>query len=83
VRDTTTLAQLHDILQILFDWSGEHLHAFHIHGKDYGSTSADTRGVQLHDFRLRLGERFRYVYDFGAYWHCDVRLEATLPVGAR
>ncbi len=82
VYSDTTLAQLHDILQLVFDWSDEHLHEFHIHGKDYGSNSASTRFVQLNDFRLRPGERFRYVYDFGAYWQCDVRLESTLPIDA-
>ncbi len=80
VYSDTTLAQLHDILQLVFDWSGEHLHEFHIYGRDYGSNGADTRSVRLSDFRLHPGERFRYVYDFGAYWQCDVRLESTLPV---
>jgi hypothetical protein len=75
----TTLAHLHTILQIIFDWSGEHLHTFHLHGKDYGSNGADTRHVRLGTFRLRRGERFRYVYDYGAYWQCDMRLEAILP----
>jgi Plasmid pRiA4b ORF-3-like protein len=83
VRRDTTLAQLHDILQFLFDWSGEHLHEFHIYGKDYGSNGADTRDVRLSDFRLHPGERFRYVYDFGAYWQCDIRLEASLPASAK
>lgn len=78
VRHDTTLAQLHHILQFLFDWSGEHLHEFHIYGKDYGDNGADTRDVRLRDFRLRPGERFWYVYDFGAYWQCDIRLEASL-----
>ena len=48
-----------------------------------GSTAAvghSTRGVRLHDLRLHRGERFRYVYDFGAYWECDIRLEALLPL---
>jgi hypothetical protein len=61
------------------DWSGEHLHTFHIHGKDYGSNGADTRQIRLSALRLRRGERFRYVYDYGAYWQCDIRLEAMLP----
>jgi hypothetical protein len=74
----TTLAQLHAILQIVFDWSGEHLHTFHIHGKDYGSNGADTHHVRLSAFRFRRGERFRYVYDYGAYWQCDIRLEAIV-----
>jgi len=74
VDSDTTLAQLHDILQLVFDWSGENLHEFHIYGRDYGSNGADTQSVRLSDFRLHSGERFRYVYDFGAYWQCDVRL---------
>jgi len=81
-RDTT-LAQLHNILQLLFDWSGEHLHEFHIYGKGYGSNGADTRDVRLSEFRLHRGERFWYVYDFEAYWQCDIRLEASLPVDAK
>lgn len=80
VHDDTTLAQLHDIMQILFDWHHEHLFDFHIYGKDYGTGGADTRGAILRQFQFRKGERFRYVYDYTAYWVCDIRLEATLPV---
>ena len=80
VRDDTTLAQLHDIIQILFEWQDEHLHDFHIFSKDYGTSGADTRAAILSQFRLRKGERFRYVYDYYAYWVCDIRLEAILPV---
>jgi hypothetical protein len=36
VTSDTSLAELHDALQIAFDWSDEHLHRFRIHGKDYG-----------------------------------------------
>ena len=45
VRSDTTLAHLHAILQILFTWSDKHLHSFHIHGKEYGSSGAPTCGV--------------------------------------
>ena len=31
VRDDTTLAQLHDLIQILFKWRHEHLYDFHIY----------------------------------------------------
>jgi hypothetical protein len=83
VRSETTLAQLHLILQIVFAWSDEHLHSFHIHGREYGSSGAPTRGVLLRDLGLHRGERFRYVYDFGAYWECDIHLEALLPLAPR
>jgi len=83
VHRDTTLAHLHTLLQILFAWSDEHLHSFHIHGKEYGSSGAPTCGVLLRDFCLHCGERFRYVYDFGAHWECDIRLEALLPLAPR
>jgi len=83
VPSKTPLAHLHIILQILFAWSDEHLHSFHIHGKEYGSSGASTDGVRLRDLCLHRGERFRYVYDFGAYWECDIRLEALLHPAPR
>jgi hypothetical protein len=36
VISETSLAELHEILQNAFDWSGEHLHRFLIHGAAYG-----------------------------------------------
>ena len=66
VRSDMTLAYLHTLLQVVFAWSDEHLHSFYIHGREYGSDGAPTGDVRLHDLRLHRGERFRYVYDFGA-----------------
>jgi hypothetical protein len=79
VRSDTTLAHLHCMLQILFAWSDEHLHHFHIFGKDYGSNAAGTRHVTLQRFGFQPGERFRYVYNYYAPWQCDLRLETTVP----
>jgi hypothetical protein len=79
VRSDTTLAHLHRMLQILFAWSDDHLHHFHIFGKDYGSNAADTRHVTLQSFGLQPGERFLYVYNYYAQWQCDLRLEAMVP----
>jgi hypothetical protein len=36
MANDTTIAGLHEILQSAFDWGGEHLHCFHIHGAAYG-----------------------------------------------
>jgi hypothetical protein len=83
VHSHTTLAHLHTILQLLFAWSDEHLHSFHMHGRSYGSSGAPTRGVLLRARRLPRGERFRYVYACGAHWECDMRLEALLPLALR
>ena len=36
VSSETSIAQLHPYIQVALDWSGEPLHRFRIHGKDYG-----------------------------------------------
>jgi hypothetical protein len=86
VVSTTSIAELHEILQNAFDWSGEHLHRFLIHGAAYGiphlggaAFREDARRVPLSRFRLHCGERFRYEYDFTADWKLDIRLERALP----
>ena len=89
VTSDTSIAELHEMLQITFDWSDEHLHRFCIHGRDYGMPHVggmvfdeDARQVPLSRFRLHRGERFRYAYDFTAGWQLDVRLEQVLPLEA-
>jgi hypothetical protein len=59
VAGQTGLAELHGILQTAFDWSGEHLHRFLIHGAAYGIPCLggivfreDARRVPLSRFRL-------------------------------
>ena len=67
-------------------WEDGHLHCFRVHGKEYGRAyagrpplAANADAVTLADFRLRPRERFAYVYDFGAWWQHDIRLEQVLP----
>jgi len=86
VVSTTSIAELHEILQNAFSWSGEHLHRFLIHGGAYGIPCLggivfreDARRVPLSRFRLHWGERFRYEYDFTADWKLDIRLERAMP----
>ena len=90
VSSQTTIAQLHQYIQVAFDWSGEHLHRFRIHGKDYGiadlggmSFDDDPHQVPLSRFRLHPRESFRYEYDFTAHWRVDIRLEEILPQDQR
>jgi hypothetical protein len=87
VKGTTSIAQLHDIVQCSMGWEDLHLHRFCIHGKDYGIYQPgglvfddDPAAVSLADFRLRAGERFIYEYDFGDFWQHDIRLERVLPL---
>lgn len=57
----TSLAALHFIFQIVQGWGDDHLHQFHIYGKDYG---------------IDAGDRFTYEYNFFEHWLHDIRVEA-------
>jgi len=82
-----SIADLHFILQIAFDWDDWNLHHFFIRGKDYGvyhsggmSFSDDPYQVKLADFKFRGGEKFLYEYDFFNSWKHLVRIEDILSV---
>jgi hypothetical protein len=90
VSNETTIAQLHQYIQVAFNWSGEHWHRFRIHGKDYGigylggiGLDDNPHAVRLSRFRLHPRESFHYEYDFIANWRVDMRLEEILPQDQR
>jgi hypothetical protein len=88
VRSDSTLADLHVLLQIAFDWTDLHLHRFRIRKKDYavprlgGLGCHDARKIKLGDLHFRINERFLYEYDFGDLWQHQVRIEKRLEVEA-
>ena len=85
VPTSTSLAGLHDIIQIVMPWQDCHLHEFVINGRAYG----DPVIIDQHELRrlykaksLRLdtlvsrGVRgFPYLYDYGDYWEHDIVIE--------
>lgn len=87
VKDDTTIAQLHGIIQLAMGWENIHLHSFRIYGKAYGiyysggmSFSDDPREVRLRDFQFRSREKFYYDYNFRVNWQHQVRIEKVLDV---
>jgi Plasmid pRiA4b ORF-3-like protein len=88
VPDSITIAGLHEVLQVAFGWSGEHLHRFTVHGKEYGICyeggmifDDDPYQVRLVDLGLRERERFAYAYGFFANlecWRHDLRIGLSL-----
>ena len=92
---TTTLAQLHHILQAAMGWTRSHLHRFEIGGLHYGdldmlnqdrsegdAQAFDATEVWLRDFHFVMGEgpTFTYTYDFGDDWRHTVKMEKLLAV---
>ena len=75
----TSLVGLHDVLQIAFGWSGEHLHRFVVHGATFDAEHGDDlRAVRLGSLGLRETERFVYDYGLGVLWRHDIRVEQVL-----
>ena len=82
----TTLAQLHQVIQVAFGWEDAHLHAFEVGGRRYSrpdfelwDEAADEGKARLRDLAARPGTRLRYTYDFGDSWEHDVLVENILP----
>jgi hypothetical protein len=79
----TSLAALHFIFQIVQGWGDDHLHQFHIYGKDYGISYDGDIGfpdnpfrIVIDDFSFDVSDRFTYEYNFFDHWLHDVRVEA-------
>ena len=85
VPETTTLLQLHEILQAAFGWWDSHLHESEIDGVRYGTDDGEGWGPPpKSERRARLGTvagegtAFRYVYDFGDDWEHKLVVEKGL-----
>src|SRR5580704_16168072 len=69
ISEQATLAQLHAVLQVAFDWSDTHLYTFLIRGGQFGDrargmelTMAGGADIPLAAFGFEIGEPFRYQY---------------------
>ena len=82
---TATLGDLHDAIQVLFGWDGDHLHVFQAGKKQYSDPlmdldeTGDEGAVRLPDAVARGAGTIEYTYDLGACWEHEITLEQTLP----
>ncbi|HEU5423772.1 MAG TPA: plasmid pRiA4b ORF-3 family protein [Nitrolancea sp.] len=86
LRGSTTLPELHEILQIVMDWDDAHLHSFTAGGVEYGVPEPGGFDAMRSEKRARLDrlvrnpkDRIRYEYDFGDSWDHDLVVEKVLP----
>jgi len=84
---STTLAALHDIIQVVMDWWDYHLYEFVIGDKIYGEPHPDdeiyerkvykARAIRLGTLLDRDVRAFLYVYDFGDNWRHRITVESV------
>lgn len=90
--DTTTLPELHRVIQVAFQWYDYHLHQFIIGAErysipddeldDFGIPAHSTIGVTLAQLGLSEGAQFAYEYDFGDSWTHRVEVRKMSPASA-
>ncbi|PVA08624.1 plasmid pRiA4b ORF-3 family protein [Pelagivirga sediminicola] len=87
VAEEMSLRDLHGVVQAVMGWDGIHLFEFNIQGARYTSPNlcGEPTSKMLSAFRFRKNAKFRYIYDMGAWWEHEVRVEDrfTAVVGKR
>ena len=88
---SSTLAALHDIIQVSFHWQDYHLYEFVVGERVYGVPSDEDEfydrkvykaaAIRLKTLVERGVDRFLYVYDFGDDWRHDVIVEEVRDGG--
>jgi Plasmid pRiA4b ORF-3-like protein len=79
----TSLATLHNIIQIAFGWDDYHLHLFHTPYGEFGQADANLghraeAPVTLEQVAPTAGDKIAYTYDFGDDWNLDIIVEKLL-----
>ncbi|MGE0139576.1 MAG: plasmid pRiA4b ORF-3 family protein [Ilumatobacteraceae bacterium] len=90
VDGSSTLAEVHEVIQAAFGWWNYHLYEFAF-GRtrygipdpdwDFGPPARDARRARL-DKVAKAGDSFTYTYDFGDDWEHKVTVEKVGPVEA-
>lgn len=81
-----SLARLHAVLQVAFDWHGGHLHVFTTPYGDFGTADADLghrpeATVTLEQVAPDPSSKITYTYDFGDDWEHVIVVEKVLGRG--
>src|SRR5262249_10352945 len=84
VSGSTSLAKLHDILQIAMGWTNSHLDQFVVDQQFYSDPTFELeetlneKRITLAGLDLQPKMRLSYEYDMGDYWQHDVLVEKIL-----
>jgi len=87
IREDETLADLHQLIQLAFEWDDDHLYAFWRSGKFWDRQEVAFGGpgfcqesgdrsarIRLDRLALEVGQTLAYVFDFGDEWRVRLKL---------
>ena len=78
-----SLARLHAVIQVAFDWDDSHLHVFETPYGKFGTADTDLghraeAPVTLEQVAPAVKSKIRYTYDFGDDWEHEILVEKVL-----
>jgi hypothetical protein len=80
-----SLDLLHSVVQIVFDWDGDHLYVFENRRGRWGDPMldgvTDDETVPVSTLASREGAAFTYTYDMGSWWVHDIAVESFTDSG--
>lgn len=84
---SATLGELSEVIQVAFEWDGDHLHGFTVGRRRYGDPYFD---FEYDEYETSLAAVFAqaskpitYTYDFGDDWQHEITLEKVVdPIAA-
>jgi hypothetical protein len=85
VPSMVTLGDLHQVIQVLFGWDGDHMHMFQVGRRRYSNHSFGMEGTG-DEVEVRVRDAFgterkiSYEYDFGAEWTHEITVQKTVPL---
>ncbi|MDT8369099.1 MAG: plasmid pRiA4b ORF-3 family protein [Longimicrobiales bacterium] len=85
VVGSTTLHELHRMIQLFFDWYDYHLYTFEVGDRSFEAPDEEAEGedstkARLDRLGLSVGDSFDYIYDFGDDWRHRIEIEAMETV---
>ncbi len=81
---STTLDEVHRVIQVAFGWNDDHLHVFTADGRSYADPffdlddCADEFLARLSRLAPRKGATITYVYDLGDHWEHRITVERII-----
>jgi Plasmid pRiA4b ORF-3-like protein len=84
ISSVSSLRTLHESIQESFGWDDVHLWAFETPLGDFGHPNSElghgaAATVRVASVLAEVGDRIRYVYDFGNSWEHEIVVEAISP----
>lgn len=78
-----SLARLHDVIQVAFDWDDCHMHVFETPYGSFGTPDAElghrsAAQATLEQVAPAADSKLRYTYDFGDDWEHEIVVEKVL-----